>query len=95
MIGIGEGGSHGVQWGCSKIWVREVVWGGGGVQGGRVGSPEGLAIMLAQALEDNRPGRGVHPHGKGLSGEQHLDEAPAEQHLHHLLHDRQQPCMPP
>ena len=47
--------------------------------------------MLAQALEDHRPGWGVDPHGKGLSGEQHFDEASAEEHLHHLLHDWQQP----
>ena len=49
--------------------------------------------MFAQALENHSPGGSVDPHGKGLSGEQHLDEAPAKQHLHHLFHDRQQPCM--
>ncbi len=49
--------------------------------------------MLAQALEDHSPGRRIHTHGKGLAREQHLDEASAEEHLHHLLHDRQQPCM--
>ena len=50
--------------------------------------------MLAQALEDHSPGGGIDTHGKGLSREQHLDEASAEQHLHHFLHDRQQACMP-
>ena len=58
---------------------------------GRASTPERFAIMLAQALEDHSPGRCIHPHGKGLGGEQHLDEPTAEQHLHNLLHDRQQP----
>ena len=56
------------------------------------GPPEVLAIVLAQGLEDGRACRGVHAHGKGLRAEEHLDEALAEEHLHHLLQDGQQPC---
>lgn len=45
--------------------------------------------MLAQGLKyDTARGR-VDAHGKGLCREEHLDEALAEQHLHHLLHDGQ------
>lgn len=60
--------------------------------GSRLGTPEVLAIMLAEGLEDDSARRGVDSHGEGLRGEQHLDEAPAEQHLDHLLHYWQQSC---
>ena len=56
------------------------------MQASRPGTPEVLAIMLAETLEDDSARRGVDSHGKGLRAEQHLDEAPAEQHLDHLLH---------
>ena len=49
--------------------------------------------MLLEALKNHRPGRSIDSHGEGLGGEEHLDEASAKQHLHHLLHDWQQPCV--
>ena len=43
--------------------------------------------MLSQALEDNSSGWSIDTHGKCLGGEQHLDKAPAKQHLYHFFHD--------
>ena len=55
-------------------------------------TPELLAVMLAQRLKDDCARRGVDSHGKGLCGEEDFDEAPAEEHLHHLLYNGQQTC---
>lgn len=41
-------------------------------------APEALAVVLAEALEDDGAGGRVDPHGKGLRAEQHTQQTPAE-----------------
>ena len=84
MVKVGKGRDFG------RI-IRETGYGVGPLP--RQQLPELGAVVLARAVKHDRLCRHVHAHGKGLRGEQDLDEAAGEEHFHDFLHDREQPAM--
>ena len=56
---------------------------------GREESPELLAVVLLDVVEDHRPGRHVDPHCKGLCGIEQLDPTLGKAALNHLFEDGQ------